>query len=268
MIPSRDNRFLPFGSGGAGPKLFCLPYAGGGASAFVGWRRVLPGIALAPVQYPGRETRLDEPCPTDLTRLVDAIAQAIAPELAPEKPFGLLGYSLGAKIAFALAHRLGELGLPAPQALHVIAHRAPDAPPPHPGAARLGEAQFRDHVRAYGGTPDEVFNTPELAELLLPILRADFALSEQAAPRAPLDCPILAYCGSEDAVADAEAMARWRAFSRTRFTLHRFPGGHFFVRSDPDFLAVLGRDVSSWATPAEISGRKAESAVQDRMDLC
>lgn len=265
---ARDNRYLPFGDGGAGPRLYCLPYAGGGASAFVAWRRGLPGVAVAPVQYPGRETRLDEPCPTQLPRLVDELAEALAPQLVAEQPYALLGYSLGAKLAYALAHRLNALGVPAPRALHVVAHRAPDAPSPHPGAALLGEAEFRAHLRAYGGTPDEVFDTPELAELVLPILRADFALSEQRVPLAPLACPILAYCGRDDAVADPRAMARWQPYSRAAFALRSFDGGHFFARSAADFLPTLARDVTNWANLTNVNAVNSESAILDRMNLC
>lgn len=264
----RDNRYLPFGDGGAGPRLYCLPYAGGGASAFIAWRHGLPGVAVAPVQYPGHETRLDEPCPTQLPRLVDELAEALAPQLMAGQPYALLGYSLGAKLAYALAHRLSALGTPAPRALHVVAHRAPDAPSPHPGAALLGETEFRAHLRAYGGTPDEVFDTPELAELVLPILRADFALSEQSVPLAPLDCPILAYCGRDDAVADPQAMARWQPYSHTAFALRSFDGGHFFTRGATDFLPALAHDVANWTNLTNVNAENSESAILDRMNLC
>lgn len=239
----RDNAWLPFGPGGDGLRVFCLPYAGGGASAFVGWRRALTGVAVAPVQYPGRETRIDEPHATDLDNLIQHLATALTPYL--DRPYALLGYSLGAKISFALAHRLQALGFPLPQSLHVVAHRAPDAAPPHPGAAHLPEAEFCRQVKSYGGTPDEVFDTPELAELLLPVLRADFALVEQAIPQAPLACPIYAYAGNEDPIATPTSMKRWQLFSSTSFALRHFPGGHFFARTATGFLPALARDIET-----------------------
>lgn len=244
--------WLPFGGGeGATPalRLFCLPHAGGGASNFIAWRRQLPGLAVAPVQYPGRETRLDEPCATSLPQLAGTLADALAALLVPGQsadsappPFALLGYSLGAKIAFAVAHRLWQRGL-RPQSLHVVAHRAPDAPSPHPGAALLPEAGFRAHVRAYGGTPDEVFDTPELAELLLPILRADFSLAEQAIHLPALPCPLYAYAGDQDAVATPADMAQWQRFAADDFALHQFAGGHFFARNSPEFFSRLANNL-------------------------
>lgn len=243
MTRPRADPWLPFGLAGDGPRLFCLPFAGGGASSFVAWRRSLPGIAVAPLQYPGRETRIDEPCPDAVDRLIADLADALAPHL--DRPYAMLGYSLGARLAFALCHRLRDKGLPAPRALFAVAHRAPDAPPPRPGAARLPPDDFRAHVSAYGGTPDEVFDSPELAELLLPILRADFALVEQAIPLAPLALPVFAYAGREDAIATPALMEQWRGFTHSSFALRSFPGGHFFAHTAKEFLATLARDLES-----------------------
>lgn len=260
MTRTRGTPWLPFGLDGNGPRLFCLPFAGGGASCFMPWRRSLPGVTLAPVQYPGRETRIDEPCPTGLDELVDDIAVALAPHL--DRPYSVLGYSLGAKLAFALCHRLLAKGLPTPSALFVVAHRPPDAPPPRPGAARLPVDEFRAHIKSYGGTPDEVFDSPELAELLLPILRADFALVEQAVPRSPLALPIFAYAGHDDAIAGPSPMARWRDFTQGEFALRCFPGGHFFARSAAEFLARLASDIeASHGRIANGTGREANVSV-------
>jgi surfactin synthase thioesterase subunit len=201
----------------------------------------LPGIAIAPVQYPGRETRIDEPRQTDLDCLINDLATALIPHL--DQPYALLGYSLGAKVSFALAHQLQAAGLPLPQSLHVVAHRAPDAAAPHPGAANLPEAEFCHHVKSYGGTPEEVFSTPELAELLLPILRTDFALVEQLVPLTPLACPIYAYAGNEDPIATPTSMLRWKLFSSVSFALRPFPGGHFFTRTTNTFFSTLAKDM-------------------------
>ena len=82
-------------------RLFCFPYAGGGASVFHGWGPSLPaGVAVYPVQPPGRENRLREPAYTAVGPLVEAAATALRPLLRP--PFALFGHSLGALVAFEL----------------------------------------------------------------------------------------------------------------------------------------------------------------------
>ena len=241
---SIETPFLPFGSGQSPCRLFCLPFAGGGASNFMPWRRALSGIAIAPVQYPGHETRINEACATQVSTLVDQIARALAPLIGPGcVPYGLLGYSLGARLAYLLAQRVQTLGLTAPRALHVVANRPPDALPARLGISQLSPQAFRDHVLAYGGTPEEVFDTPELAELLLPILRADFALAEQTVSTAQLDIPFFTYAGVDDPVATPTDMQRWAQFTRQACVAHVFEGGHFFVRQSTNFLPTLAADV-------------------------
>jgi glycosyltransferase involved in cell wall biosynthesis len=90
------------GAGGAARRLFCFPHAGGGASAFARWERMLPaGVAVCPAQLPGRESRVSEPPLADMGALVQALAEAIQPHLG--RPFAFFGHSMGAVVAFELA---------------------------------------------------------------------------------------------------------------------------------------------------------------------
>lgn len=246
MIQTRDDPWLPFGTGDTGPVLVCLPFAGGGASSFLGWRRALPGLSVAPVQYPGHETRLDEACVTQVDALLDSLSHCLVRRLAGRR-YGLLGFSLGARLAFSLVHRLQALGLPPPGGLHVVAHRSLDLPPRVTGAWRLDDAGFREHIRAYGGTPDEVFDTPELAQMLLPVLRADLALAEQPIAIEPVNAPIRAYCGIDDPAAGPDDMQGWQRLTQGDFSLKVFRGGHFFPRHDTGFLPALSADAALWA---------------------
>ena len=243
MSHVEHNRWFPFGFGSvlASHRLFCLPFAGGGASFFLPWRKALADLAVVPVQYPGRETRMAEACRTDLAQLVEELAQAILSQL--DRPYYLLGYSLGAKVGFALCHRLAEIGVPAPELFLPFAHSAPDVPHGYPGANRLPDAEFFQHLQSYGGLPDIVLEDPDLMRMLLPILRADIGLVEHAVPNQPLACPILAYAGMHDRAADPIAVGGWRRFAQNGFALRSFDGGHFFARTAQDFLPTLAGDL-------------------------
>jgi len=64
-------------------RLFCLPYAGGGASTYRPWAASLPpDVQLCAVQLPGRESRLGGRPSTRVTdlvpRLVDGLRRARA----------------------------------------------------------------------------------------------------------------------------------------------------------------------------------------------
>lgn len=243
MTAPQNNRWFPFGLGPvlAGQRLFCLPFAGGSASFFLPWRKALPDMAVIPLQYPGRETRFDEPCCGDLSRLVDDLASAIYPHL--DRPYALLGYSLGAKVGFAVCHRLAEMGAPPPFLFVPVAHGAPDAEPFLRGAADLPHEEFKQHVKRYGGMPDVVFEDAELMRLLLPVLRSDIRLVEHAVPAQPLSCRVVAYAGTDDVAALPARMEEWRRYTRGEVAVRAFAGGHFFARSAENFLPALASDL-------------------------
>ncbi|WP_437677404.1 thioesterase II family protein [Sorangium sp. So ce131] len=212
-------------------RLFCFPYAGGGASSYTTWWRELPAsVELCTIKLPGRETRMNERPFERLTPLVGALAAAVEPWLT--KPFVLYGHSLGALVACELARALRRRGAPLPRHLLVSGRRAPHLPS---GEAlhTLSDAEFVMWLRRMGGTPDEVLREPELLELFLPVLRADIAVNE-AEPfvaEAPLDCPITAFGGVDDERASPADLDAWRELTRGPFRVEMFPGGHFFLRS-------------------------------------
>lgn len=241
----QDNPWFPFGHASVQgrPKLFCLPFAGGSASFFLSWRRALGDVSVVPVQYPGRETRIQEALPRSLEQLAEEVAQALLPLL--DAPYFLLGYSLGAKLAYAVCQRLVALGAPEPALLIAAAHGAPDSEPVIGGAADLPEDEFRALLRQYGGVPDIVFEDPELCRLLLPILRNDMRLAAQRLDGLPLQCPVVAYAGTADAAALPDAVAQWQRHTRGGFQLRCIEGGHFFARSNPEFLKLLALDLQA-----------------------
>lgn len=237
--------WFPFGAGSAGAwlRLFCFPYAGSGASVYLKWPGAFPQrIAICPVQSPGRENRWGEPPIDDIERLLDRLADAVLPHL--DRPYALFGYSLGARLAFALTHRLRQRGAPGPVRLIVAANRDPASPPLRAGLHRLPEPEFLAYLRELGGTPDKVLEDRLLVELLMPLLRADFALAEAAVPLDPVSCPITACSGREDSAAPPELVSGWSRFTSADFVMHTFRGGHFFLREQTAALIdVVIRDL-------------------------
>ena len=89
----------------AAPALIALPPAGGNAGTFRGWDARLPAdVELLAIQYPGRQERQDEPFVTDVEAMLCAIDDALLPLL--DRPFALIGASLGGMLAYELAARL------------------------------------------------------------------------------------------------------------------------------------------------------------------
>lgn len=222
-------------------RLFCFPFAGGGASAYFGWdRQVAPELEVWSVQLPGRETQSARPLLTRLAALSDVLVPVLRPHL--ELPFAFYGHSLGALVAFELTRALRRAGLPAPALCAISARVAPHLAPTT-RLHQLDEAAFVEGLRRFGGTPERVLADPDLRRHFLPILRADLALTESYAheEEAPLAVPIAAFGGESDVSVSAEALRAWQRHTRADFSAEFLPGGHFFIRSDPAaFLRRLG----------------------------
>jgi surfactin synthase thioesterase subunit len=210
-------------------RLFCFPYAGGGASLFRFWPTDLsPTIEVYPIQLPGREGRWREPPLTQISVLARALSEALRPLLRP--PYAFFGHSMGAFVAFELARQLRREHLPGPAMLIASGARAPQIPDPDPPVHLLPANQLLGQVQRLEGIPKELLNHAELVALLLPTLRADLAMCETYTYRdePPLECPLSAYGGEHDNKVSLEHLAQWKMQTAGEFQLRVFPGNHFF----------------------------------------
>lgn len=213
-------------------RLFCFPYAGGGASIYRTWSGVLPPeIEIYPVQPPGRETRLREKGFTRVPALIEALTPALEPYL--NVPFAFFGHSMGALISFELTRQLQRQGGPMPVQLFLSGHRAPQLPKEDDPIFHLPEPEFVEELRRLNGTPDQVLQNEELMKLMIPILRADFELCDtyQYTQVAPLPVPITAYGGLQDVEVSRDQLSGWREQTSGQFTMRMFPGDHFYLHS-------------------------------------
>src|SRR5581483_5937898 len=114
-------------------------------------------------------------------------------------------------IAFELTRYLAQQAGLYPRHLFISAHRAPQLPDNRPPLYHLADSAFIEALRHLNGTPREVLANTELMELLLPQLRADFALVEtyHYVAQKPLSCPISAFGGWQDTEVGEERIAAW-----------------------------------------------------------
>jgi surfactin synthase thioesterase subunit len=229
-------------------RLFCFPYAGLGTSVFRAWPPAFPShVELVLMQPPGREARWSEKAFENAGDLAASATQALLPHLTV--PFVFFGHSLGALISFEVARQLRREGQAQPLRLFASAHRAPQLPHPHPILHALPDKDFIDQMcHQYGGIPQAVLDNPDLVELMLPCLRADFTVFEtyRHVDEAPLGCPITAFGGTRDRRITEREISEWRQQSGPDFRFEMFDGDHFFVQDRRDqLLASIMRDVSA-----------------------
>jgi medium-chain acyl-[acyl-carrier-protein] hydrolase len=224
-------------------RLFCLPWAGGNSSAYTAWRDAFGGdVEVCPIELPGRQRRWAESPFERLDPLVNALATALSGELRGR--WSLFGHSMGALVAFELARALRRRGEGRPETLFVSAGPAPQLPRPQPWVHDQPDSVVLERLRALGGVPEELTAAPELMELVLPAIRADFAVCETYVhrPEPPLDCPIVAFSGAQDAEVPPERVEQWRSQTTGTFLHHLLPGGHFMINSERDTLLAAVRE--------------------------
>jgi medium-chain acyl-[acyl-carrier-protein] hydrolase len=259
-VPEKDNKpngekrqpngefsdwFEQFTDTDAGPWVLCFPFSGSGASMFARWKQELGSITrLCAVRLPGRESKLQAAAREQLLPLADELATAVKrereqrgsggerPGRVPASPLVLVGFSLGALLAFEVARALRR------RDLEIDLLVAGSSAAPHSVRSRgklhqLPDDRFLTRIdRLYGAVPQAVWDNPELKQLVLPALRADIKMFEtyRYQDEAPLSCEILTLRGSEDRAVLPKHVYPWREQGRS-FRHRTFPGDHYFVRT-------------------------------------
>lgn len=239
-------------------RLFCFPYSGGGAGPFRAWGDVLhPAIELVAIEPPGHASRIDEPA---ITRL-DTWLERLGPRLVPylDKPVAFFGHCLGALTLFETARWLRRHGRLDLAHLFVSGARPPhrvarDGPfeehllatllkherfdPLVPGHEQPDEV-FGEMIRHFNiGATEELLTNAGLRRLLLPAVRADFAMAfhYRFTPEPPWDVPVTCFVGLDDPYVTREDALAWGECTRVAFHVHIRTGAHFLVVDDRAFI--------------------------------
>lgn len=218
-----------------------LPFGGGSASFYRPWAMRFPAdIQLYAVDLPGRAARFAEPLLMRAEQIVEALLRL------PDLPVPCLffGHSLGAMLAYEWASRLQEAGRPTPTHLVVSGRSAPHTVRSRATIHTLSDTAFLAEVRRYQGLPDEVLAHQELIDLFLPILRADFTVTEtyRHQPRPALRMPLLILGGEHDPMVAPAELSRWLELTTAQSHVETFVGGHFYL--DQHCHALVDRLVS------------------------
>jgi acyl transferase domain-containing protein/surfactin synthase thioesterase subunit len=259
---------FPRPNAGATTRLFCFPFAGGGAATFRPWTEHLdPRIELVAIEPPGRQTRISEPPIREMPAFVESLVPAMLPFL--DKPFAVYGHCLGALTLFETVRALlGKHGI-SPVHVFVSGARSPDELHRHqefetellkrllplPGYSVFepiyrqpdevfAEAMLQFNVLATG----DLLGDAELRRLILPVVRADFEMSSRYryVPEAPWDVPITSLTGCRDSYVSPENARSWSRFTRRRFQLFIVDTEHFLVVDDGQMLIrVLNRELGN-----------------------
>ncbi|MFD7922996.1 thioesterase II family protein [Streptomyces sp. NPDC059740] len=246
--PPRAIRRLTPEQEAAGPAVLCFPHAGGSASFFRPWR-TLPGTPrLHAVQYPGREDRFAEDPPATLPDLARTLAAEIL--AGPERYPVFFGHSMGAYVAFEVAHLLEQAGAPV-TTLVVSSAAAPASRPPVPFEH---SADVLAYLEGYEPVTPEIREDEELLELVLDCLKGDLRLVAHYREHAgkQVTSRLVAVVGEDDVPGIRDGVPQWQQHTRGEFVLLTRPGGHFYLRTDPP-VPLLAREAAQHAAAPRTS---------------
>jgi surfactin synthase thioesterase subunit len=217
-------------------RVFCIPHAGGGASAFRAWGiNQPPGVDICAIHLPGREDRIREPLPDDICVLAQTMAKELLPWLGV--PYVLVGNSAGALVSFQLARYLEQWYQLPPVRLVVASARAPGSGLGFPSVSELTDAELVAAIQdRYGGIPSEIAADPGHLAAFLPVLRGDLAMAQayRPPPGPPLSCPLTAVAGTTDPALSRPDLTGWASWTGGTVDYLELPGGHFSVLSHRD----------------------------------
>ncbi|WP_156727263.1 thioesterase II family protein [Streptomyces apocyni] len=222
-------------------RLVCLPHAGGSASFFHRWGHAFgAGVEVLATRYPGRQERIAEPLFTAMEPMADALTEELRPLAATGTPLALFGHSMGASLAYEVTLRLQERYGTPPALLMVSCRKAPHLLTPR--AELADKNNVLPEVRRMGGTDAALLEDPDLRELILPAIEADFGIVARygARPGIQLECPVVGYLGEGDPDVDEPGVRGWESLAPKGFEMRVLPGGHFYL---VDQEAELVRDV-------------------------
>lgn len=223
-------------------SLFAVPFAGGSAHFYQIWgQQDLGAVQGYAVELPGRGLRLREPLIPEFSDLVRNLAHSFAPVLT--SPYAFFGHSMGAFLAFELIRAFEMTGAPIPVHLFVSACRAPHLPRRIRPWHALPENDLIAEIEQLNGTPPGALQNEQVREMMMPVFRADFRLSEEYSyvPREPVTVPISVFGGTSDPLVSSDELNAWSEHTSDFRGSFLFPGGHFYLTEHADDVVAAVR---------------------------
>jgi surfactin synthase thioesterase subunit len=95
----------------------------------------------------------------------------------------------------------------------------------------LSDDDLLSELLALGRTPRQLLEDVDFRSLVLRVARQDYsalASYTYSPQQAPIDLPIVGFCGSHDHLAPNEHVKAWETETSCDFQLRSFQGGHFY----------------------------------------
>jgi epothilone polyketide synthase C len=119
------------------------------------------------------------------------------------------------------------------------------------------EGVFSELIRHFNvRATEQLLSEPELRELMLPVVRAEFQMASnyQFVAEPPWDIPITCFAAKGDPYVSRKHALGWGRFTNSRLQVHIREGAHFAVVEDMAFIQdVINRELQDLTWTAQPS---------------
>jgi epothilone polyketide synthase C len=120
------------------------------------------------------------------------------------------------------------------------------------------EGVFSELIRHFNvRATEQLLSEPELRELMLPVVRAEFQMASnyQFVAEPPWEIPITCFAAKGDPYVSRKHALGWGRFTNSRLQVHIREGAHFAVVEDMAFIQdVINRELQDLTWTAQPSG--------------
>jgi surfactin synthase thioesterase subunit len=212
------------------PQLILIPHAGGSRYSFNSMFPFMSDFNVVALELPGRGSRIREQLLVDFEAASSDLYQKVIDRYDGGEMI-IYGHSLGSYLGLQITVMLEKAGI-GPACLVVSGN-------PGPGISSrkfrylMSDDQLIGEIKNMGGIQDDFFESKELLEFYLPIIRADFEIAEMNDLEAThcVAAPIYAIMGNKEH--EVEHIRNWSRFTKSNFDHIVFDGGHFFMNEYP-----------------------------------
>jgi external thioesterase TEII len=228
-IRSKKN-FRVLKESGSDRQIVCFPFSGGNANSFLQFAKAFSMdveiLAFTPPGHGGDNSPLID----DLEELTKLCRLQLAGLL--KKRVILLGYSMGAMIAYRLAQQWLADGQPLPELLILSATTTPEDFATKEHVSQFDDKPLISYLDELGGLEPVLKTNPEIMDYFLPILRNDFSLVDYNTIRKePLPVPAAVIYGTEDTLSQRR-LDCWPDYFSAPPKIYAVDGRHMFIRSN------------------------------------
>jgi len=166
---------------------------------------------------------------------MEPLCQKLLSEISPllDRPYIFFGHSLGSRIAFELLNKIHEHNFRLPDIFIASGSKSPEKERSNKSIYHLPNGEFKEELKRLNGTPQAVLENEELMSIFLPLLRADFRISDKYRYKGDkkFNCKLYVLGGTKDADIPLSCLDGWSNFFDLGAEIFTFAGDHFFIDS-------------------------------------